>query len=418
MIATSAHWVAALLASAMLAAVRVEAARLPRQARWQIGAIGAPFSEDSTHRSNVHDPEPPQGARNFSITLSQRIPNVSERGGQLTFLWGDGDAEPNPLWDAEMNFALFQGSPGNVRELHWHPDAAEWAQVLSGTCFATMMDPEGKIANNELETGDVWYFPRNWPHAVQAGADGCRAALFFNSPEWIPTNDFGISQMVTRFPANQMAGSLGVKLERAAEMKAQLSGVIGGSGPILLSMAEVPEEAWPVPPERLSRFNPTWRFLSQEPKMHYGASTVQQLFQSTFTFSTDMSGEYDVIAPGAVRTIHWHTNAGELSYLVTGLLNMTVVSFGGASIQSSLDTGDIGWAPVGFAHSYECVSVCPCELLLVWNTGNLQTIELAPWVRFSPPSVVASNLNITQEQLHYFTPGNIFSQGSAETGIA
>ena len=136
--------------------------------RRQLLAITAPFSVDSTHRSNVHDASPPPRARSFSIPLSKRTtPSVSKRGGELTFLWGDGEADPNPLWDAEMNFALFQGTPGNIRELHWHPDAAEWAQVLDGTCFTTMMDPEGKIANNQLGTGDVWYFPRNWPHAVQ-----------------------------------------------------------------------------------------------------------------------------------------------------------------------------------------------------------------------------------------------------------
>ena len=378
---------------------------------------GARFARDSTRRSNVHDPIPGEGANAFHVAVSRRPPNADKRGGKLTFLWPEGDLEkpgggPNPLFDAEMNFALFQGVPGNIRELHWHPDAAEWAFVLSGTCFTTMMDPGGKFANNRLTKGDVWYFPRNWPHAVQAGEDGCEATLFFNSPEWIPTNDFGISQLLTRFPTSQVSANLGVRDSQAAAMQDSLNDVIGGNGPILMSMAPLPanHEPWPVPPGLQSPFNPTWRFLSQEPKMHYGPSYIQQLLQSTFTFSTDISGEYDVVAPGAVRTIHWHTNAGELSYVVKGKLDFTVLSFGGASARVSLEAGDVGWAPVGFAHSFSCVSDSePCEVLLVWNTGNLETAELAPWLSMSPPAVVASNLNISEAELSTLTIQSIFS---------
>eukprot|EP00955_Chlamydomonas_euryale_P082497 363736-Chlamydomonas_euryale.AAC.5 len=39
-------------------------------------------------------------------------------------------------------------APGNVRELHWHPNAAEWALVVDGTCMTTMMDPQNRIASN------------------------------------------------------------------------------------------------------------------------------------------------------------------------------------------------------------------------------------------------------------------------------
>jgi oxalate decarboxylase/phosphoglucose isomerase-like protein (cupin superfamily) len=200
-------------------------------------------------------------------------------------------------------------------------------------------------------------------------------------------------------------------------MQQSLCGVIGGDGPILMSMAPLPadDEPWPVPPGLQSPHNPTWKFLALEPKIHYGGSYIQQLFQSTFSFSADMSGEHDVIIQGAVRTIHWHTNAGELSYVVKGELDFTVVSFGGASKQARLKTGDVGWAPMGFSHSFTCVSESfPCEVLLVWNAGNLGTIELAPWISMSPPTVVASNLNISEAELRAFKTQPIFSPGRSD----
>ena len=60
-----------------------------------------------------------------------------------------------------------QGKRGNIRELHWHPKAAEWALVLGGECFITLMDPNGKVVNSKLTAGWVWYFPVNWGHAIQ-----------------------------------------------------------------------------------------------------------------------------------------------------------------------------------------------------------------------------------------------------------
>ena len=70
-------------------------------------------------------------------------------------MWSNASA-PNPLMDARMNIGVmslgFQAdplggfgpleAPGVIRELHWHPKAAEWALVLNGTCYTTLMDPQ------------------------------------------------------------------------------------------------------------------------------------------------------------------------------------------------------------------------------------------------------------------------------------
>ncbi|KAK3252492.1 hypothetical protein CYMTET_38209 [Cymbomonas tetramitiformis] len=367
------------------------------------------FADDSTHLSNVHSSKPINDV--FGIPLSTYPAHADRRGGSLTFLWSSGDA-PNPLFNAEMNFALYEGIAGNIRELHWHPDASEWAFVLSGRCFATMLDPSGKVANGVLNFGDVWYFPRNWAHAIQAGKPGCRAVLVFNSPEWVPSNDFGLSQLLTRFPPSQGATSFGFSdAASAAAQQRQLMSVAGDNDPILLSMGPVPDEVWPIESSAQSAHNPIWPFLKMQPKQNYSGNVVQQLFQESFTFAADLSGEWDVMQPGAVRSAHWHANAGEFQYVVTGSLHVTVVSFGGNSQELNLGAGDLGWAPVGFPHSYECASANHCEVLLAWNTGNLETFELFPLLQFSPPTVLASNLNMTLKRFQKLVPAELFSAG-------
>lgn len=56
--------------------------------------------------------------------------------------------------------------PGVTRELHWHATAAEWAFVLEGRVRTTMLDPLGHSEINDFDPGDVWYFPRGYPHSL------------------------------------------------------------------------------------------------------------------------------------------------------------------------------------------------------------------------------------------------------------
>jgi oxalate decarboxylase/phosphoglucose isomerase-like protein (cupin superfamily) len=55
---------------------------------------------------------------------------------------------------------------GAYRELHWHTEA-EWAYVLAGSCRITVLDTEGGCSIDDLQKGDLWYFPTGFPHSIQ-----------------------------------------------------------------------------------------------------------------------------------------------------------------------------------------------------------------------------------------------------------
>lgn len=55
---------------------------------------------------------------------------------------------------------------GVYRELHWHNEA-EWAYMLKGQCRITVVDLEGGSYVDNLEEGDLWYFPTGFPHSMQ-----------------------------------------------------------------------------------------------------------------------------------------------------------------------------------------------------------------------------------------------------------
>ncbi len=48
---------------------------------------------------------------------------------------------------------------GAYRELHWHK-AAEWSYVLNGSVRVQAMNEDGETFVDDLNAGDVWFFPR------------------------------------------------------------------------------------------------------------------------------------------------------------------------------------------------------------------------------------------------------------------
>ena len=60
---------------------------------------------------------------------------------------------------------------GVIRELHWHKEA-EWAYVLEGNVRVTALDPDGGNFIDDLQKGDLWYFPSGHPHSLQGLSDG------------------------------------------------------------------------------------------------------------------------------------------------------------------------------------------------------------------------------------------------------
>jgi oxalate decarboxylase len=71
---------------------------------------------------------------------------------------------------AGVNMRLTAGS---FRELHWHK-ANEWAMMLSGKARVSLLQADGRMFIDDVEAGDLWYFPAGLPHSIQGLADdGC-----------------------------------------------------------------------------------------------------------------------------------------------------------------------------------------------------------------------------------------------------
>jgi oxalate decarboxylase len=81
-----------------------------------------------------------------------------------------------------MTGALLRIRPGGLRELHWHPNAAEWQYYIRGQGRMTVFGSGGRARTDDFAAGDVGYVPQGYGHYLEnTGQDFLEVLLVLNS---------------------------------------------------------------------------------------------------------------------------------------------------------------------------------------------------------------------------------------------
>jgi oxalate decarboxylase len=108
-------------------------------------------------------------------------------------------------------------TPGGVRELHWHKEA-EWAYMIDGSARVTAVDENGRNFADDVQTGDLWYFPPGIPHSIQGLEDGCEFLLVFDDGEFSENSTFLITDWFAHTPKVVLAANFGVPESEFADI--------------------------------------------------------------------------------------------------------------------------------------------------------------------------------------------------------
>src|SRR5262249_40013213 len=88
-----------------------------------------------------------------------------------------------------------------------------------------------------------------------------------------------------------------------------------------------------------------------------------------FPISTGLAGVLMSLAPGAMRELHWHANAAEWAYVISGECRITVIDPQLNHETSDFGVGDVWYFPRGHGHSIQARGSQSCVFLLVFNSG-------------------------------------------------
>jgi oxalate decarboxylase len=292
-------------------------------------------------------------------------------------------------------------APGALRELHWHANAAEWGYVQAGRVRCTILDPRGQGEVLDFDPGDVWYFPRGYPHSIQClGPDDTRFVLIFDNGYFSENETFSISDWFAHTPARVLEKNLGLPPDLSASFPQK---------EVYMARGPLPGRLPSDPPPGLSRGGQTYRYrlLAQEPRRFPGGD-IRMVGAAEFPISTTLTGALLNLEPAGLREMHWHPNCDEWFLVLEGRLEMTLFASLGTARTETFEAGDVGFAPQGYGHYLENTGQGRAQVLLGFNTGSYQEISASAWLAATPRQVLATNFGVPEESFRHIPGQEVF----------
>lgn len=287
--------------------------------------------------------------------------------------------------------------PEGLRELHWHANAAEWGFVISGNVRTTIINPEGQYETNEFKEGDIWYFPRGHGHSIEGlGPDGTTFMLVFDNGAFSEFATFSITDWLSQTPREIVAKNLQTDADELKSLPDKEVYITGIKEKLISKKLNS------------SPLTHKYSLLSQNPLRDCDGGKLWMATSKVFPISTTMSGGILLLEPDALRELHWHPNADEWLYVISGNVRLTVFASSGLSSVLDLNEGEIGYTPMGYGHSIENTGTSECKLLVVFNNGNYEEISLSSWLASNPDELVAANLNLSPDVVRKFSKRESF----------
>jgi oxalate decarboxylase len=288
---------------------------------------------------------------------------------------------------AGVNMRLTSGS---FRELHWHL-ADEWAIMLAGEARISVMQPDGKMFLDDVEKGDLWYFPAGFPHSIQGlEGPGCEFLLVFDRGDFSEDDTFLLSETLAHIPPDVIQKNMGWTRSEWDQLP--------------------PASLYIFPADLPSSLDDDKRFLGSnletenqytfhgamalKPLAETAAGAARVIDSTNFSMSKNVASGIVTIKPGGIRELHWHPNGSEWQYWIQGKGRMTITFTEGKARTMDFVEGDVGFVPNMAAHYIENTGTEDLIFLEMFKTSQYQSVSVNEWIARMPDKMAQSHLKL------------------------
>lgn len=263
-----------------------------------------------------------------------------------------------------MSLSLLQLKPNGMREPHWHPNADELGYCLEGKALMTIFSPGAKHDTFMIEPGTLSFVPMGSLHHIEnIGPGPLKMLLCFDNhnPE-----DLDLSSSIGAMPDT----ILGETFKLGAQF---FSGLHAEVKPVFMADKmhhPTISASWGTNPFKMS-------LEATQPQINNHGGWVKM--SNSFLMPT-LSGlsMYSVqLEPKGAREPHWHPNANELNYLISGTARITLLAPGGNVDTFDMKAGDMSFLPRGYLHHIENTGNVPARFAIFFNNTNPSDIGMS-----------------------------------------
>jgi oxalate decarboxylase len=394
-------------AAALAASVAVAPIAASAQQSLPAHPKGVPVTSPDHHLPNEEQPGP-NNATNDALNPDSVWPPETDNGTMMPFKYSFDLAHKeidSGGWTRQVTIRDFPISKtmagvemrltaGGVRELHWHV-SAEWAFVIYGNARITAVDPDGKSFVNDVKAGDLWLFPGGTPHSIQGlGPDGCKFLLVFNQGDFDEFSTFLLTDWFNHTPPEVLAKNFNTPATTFANIPKEKLYIFQSQEP--RPLAEEQQQASAGTGSLNEKF--VFRPSTMQPYAARTGGEVKIIDKKVFPV-TDIAAAVVRLKPGGLRELHWHPNADEWQYYVSGKARMTVFDSGSKARTMDFQAGDVGYIQISRPHYIENTGDEDLVFLEVFPAGTYQDISATEWLAHTPSRLVEEHLRTGEDFL-------------------
>jgi oxalate decarboxylase len=284
---------------------------------------------------------------------------------------------------ASMAIRSEQLDPGALQAPHWHPEAGEVHYVMAGQGTATVLSPGHEYASFELRPGSVSFFPRGHYHFVHNTGDEPMQVLAAFTHE-TPTQ-FSAGDVFGFVPKPIQAQVLGVPAADFPDLPAPTSRPVVPQVPAAAAR-EADQSATPPAPYTLN-------LDGIEPAVFEGG-TVTNVRGKEFARLDGICFLPLYVEARGVREPHWHPNAAELIYIVSGEAEIGLVGPDDVRETFTIGPGDLAFFPMNWFHYVASSGTEPLDSIVYLSHAAPTRIDLSDMVAFLPREVTAASVGL------------------------